>query len=807
MPSVSSFRLRPVVTAALLCTAALALAPAAVLAQPQAASPVRDYDLPAAPLGATLNRIARDAGLALTVDAARVGAREAAPVRGRYDAPQALRRALAGSGLVLRQTDAGGYTVVPEPAPAAPSAGRSGETLAEVRVTAAALRETAWGPVDGYVATRSAAGTKTDTPIVETPQSLSVVTADQIDAQQPASLVDALAYTAGVVRTEGSDRTTDSFVIRGFEAGATQGSMYRDGSKFMVNAYDGQQELYGLERIEVLKGAASLLYGTAAPGGVINTVSKRPTTEPLHELGIEFGSYNRKQLKGDFGGALNEEGTLSYRLTGLVRDSDTFIANVPDDRRFLAGSIRWQPTSATSLTLQAEYLRNHTNYSYGLPSEGTIAPNINGRIGSRFFNGLPGYDKYDGTNTAVGYLFEHAFSSGLKLRNSARAFRSEVDFPSSYGGGLSDDQRSTGYRGAQDRTDFSRAYTTDTSLEYSFDTGRVSHTLLAGMDTTSQFHSTRRANRDVNEPLDYFTPDYRYTLGPAVPFTYYPDESARNAGLYLQDQMKIDQRWVLLLGGRHDKASSRQMPIDGVTPNSKEKTSATTGRVGMVYLADNGLAPFVSYSQSFQPQSGIDRGGARFKPTKGDQYEAGLRYQPRGSETLLSAAIYQLTQQNVLSTDPVDTNFSVQTGEVRSRGLELEARTRIGKSVNLIAAYAYTDARVTADTDAAKVGQRRGAVPYHTVSAWGEYDFGAAGMPGLKAGVGARYIGSTLGLYVSGVVPAYTVIDAMVSYQAGPWRYALNVSNLADKAYVASCTYGCFYGERRKAVASATYRW
>lgn len=807
--SSSLFRLNPLVAALVLGSAAVAsIAPLNAIAQTQAASVLRDYDLPAAPLGTTLNRIARDAGMALSADAALVGVREAASVRGRFDAVQALRQALSGTGLELRQTDAGGYTVRAATTSAATaSTAVPATTLPEVRVTAMADRENAWGPVNGYVALRSASGTKTDTPIIETPQSVSVVTADQIEAQRTGNLVDALAYTAGVTRSEGADHTTDSFVIRGFQAGAASGSLYRDGSKFMVNAYDGQQELYGLERIEVLKGAASLLYGTAAPGGVINTVTKRPTTEPLHELGLEFGSFNRREIKGDFGGALNAEGTLSYRLTGLVRDSDTFVDYVPDDRRFLAGAIKWQPDAATSLTLQADYLRNRTNYSYGLPAEGTIAPNINGRIRSSFYNGLPGYDKYDGTNTSVGYLFEHAFSDSLKLRHGAHAFRSKVDFPSSYGGDLSADERSTDYRGAQDRNDFSRAYTTDTSLEYKFATGRVSHTLLAGIDTTYQFHTTRRYNRDVAEQLDYFTPDYRYTLSGPDFFPYYPDTGSNDTGLYLQDQMKIDDRWVLVLGGRHDRATDRQMPLDGVTANSTEKTSANTGRAGLVYLADNGLAPFVSFSQSFQPASGVNRFGARFKPTTGEQYEAGLRYQPAGSDTLLTAAIYQLTQQNVLSTDPVDTNFSVQTGEVRSRGFELEARTRIGKSWSLIAAYAYTDARVTADTDATAVGTRRGLVPYHAASAWGEYDLGALGLVGMKAGMGVRYVGSALGLYVAGTVPAYTVVDAMVSYQTGPWRLALNLSNLADKEYIASCTYGCFFGERRKAIASATYRW
>ncbi len=809
MSSSFPFRPTPLVAVLLFATAMPALWPTAASAQAQAAPVLRDYDLPSGPLGATLNRIAREAGLALTVDAALVGQRASAPVRGRYDAPQALRRALADSGLELLPTDAGGYTVragapaastAPQVVAPAPSA-----MLAEVRVNAE--RSADGGPADGYIARRSTAGTKTDTPILETPQSISVVTAEQIEAQQPTSLVDAFNYTAGVRRSEGADRTTDSFVIRGFQAGAGTGSLYRDGSKFMVNAYDGQQELYGLERAEVLKGAASLLYGTAAPGGVVNTVTKQPTAEPLRELGVELGNRDRRQIKGDFGGKLDEQGTLTYRLTGLVRDSNTFIDHVPDDRRFLSGAIRWQPSAATSLTLQAEYLRNRTDYVYGLAGGVTILPNIHGPVPSNRYTGTPGRDRYAGTNTAVGYRFEHAFSDRLKLRHSAHAFRSEVDFPSTAAAGVSPDGASSTFHESYDRRDRSRARTTDTSLEYRVDTGPVAHTLLAGVDTTYQSYTTRRASREIATQFNYYAPNYVYVAGAPVPNTYFPDMAGNATGLYLQDQMKIAGRWVVVLGARHDRVTDRQVPVDGETANSKEKTSATTGRAGLVYLADNGLAPFASFSQSFQPQSGVDRMGARFEPTRGEQYELGLRYQPPGSDTLLSAAVYQLRQQNVLSTDPVDTGFSVQTGEVRSRGLEIELRTRIGRSASLIAAYAYTDARVTADTTAANVGKRRGNVPYNTFSAWGEYDFGAAGAPGLRAGLGVRHVGASTGLYVNGIVPSYTVFDAMVSYDTGHWRYAFNLTNLADKAYIASCTYGCFYGERRKAVASATYRW
>jgi iron complex outermembrane recepter protein len=293
-------------------------------------------------------------------------------------------------------------------------------TLPVIRTTAKRDDETATGPVYGYVAKRSATGTKTDTPILETPQSVSVVTKEQVDALKSQNLTDALGYTAGISRLEGYDRTTDNFMIRGFEAYAGGGSFYRDGLKYTPNLYDGQQEPYGLERIEILKGASSVLFGNAAPGGIVNTVSKMPTLDPLHELNLEFGNNRRKQLSGDFSGALTEDGAWSYRLTGLVRDSNSFVDHVPDDRVYIAPALTWRPSSQTSLTLLAHYQRNRTAYVYGLPAEGTLYTNVNGQIPSSRFVGEPDFDKYDGEIKSAGYLFEHTLSEGLKIRSSLR---------------------------------------------------------------------------------------------------------------------------------------------------------------------------------------------------------------------------------------------------------------------------------------------------------------------------------------------------------------------------------------------------
>ncbi len=781
----------------------LAATAAAPLAQAQASAEARRaYSIAAGPLGQALNAYASAAGVELTMNDGLLQGKRSDGLAGSYTVGEGFAALLRGHGLQARREASGSYTL--QPAPASSDA----TTLAAVTVTA--RPETATGPLHGYAARVSATGTKTDTPIIETPQSITVVGAEEIEMLKSQSLQDALGYVAGVSRAEGLDRTSDSLFLRGFRS--NQGNYYRDGTLYTVNIYNGRQELYGLERVEFLKGAASVLYGAAPPGGVINTVSKRPTVEPLHELNIEAGNFRRKQISGDFGGALDDEGKWSYRLTALKRDSDTFIDYVPDDRTYVAPALKWQPTDATSLTLLAEYQEDRTVYVYGLPAQGTVLPNVNGRIPRNRYTGEPGFDKFVMKRYSIGYLFEHAFTDQLKLRNSLRYFHADSTYFSTDIWQLQADQRRTADRGAMPRWDRSFAAVTDTSLQYDFSTGPVRHTLLAGLDYSVPRHETERYVR-ANHNIDLYDPVYGMPLGPAEPF---PGSSSKGdmkrLGVYLQDQVKIADKWVVLLGGRHDWVTVNERNFfTGEKIADNEKSQAFTGRAGVVYLADNGLAPFLSYSESFEPTNGQDRQGNRFKPTTGQQYEAGLRYQPAGSDTMLSAAVYQLTRKNVTVADPFDTNYEIQAGQARTRGLELEARTRIGRHANLIAAYAYTDARTlkASPLQPDEVGKRLNSVPFNQFSVWGDYGFGAFGLPGLRIGAGVRYVGSTRGMAhgTAVEVPSFTLLDAMVSYTTGPWRFALNGTNLADKTYIGSCTYGCFYGEPRRLIGTATYRW
>jgi iron complex outermembrane recepter protein len=293
------------------------------------------FAVPAGDLDQALSRFGRQAGIQIAVDATLTGGLQSRGLNGLHSVAAGLRLLLAGTGLEAVREDGGEYTLRRLP----PTSGEA--TLAPVTVTADS-------------------GTKTDTPIVETPQSITVIGAEEIETLKSQSLQDAFGYVAGVNRAEGLDRTSDAFFLRGFKTGNS--SVFRDGSQYVINYYNGRQEPYGLERIELLKGAASVLYGSAAPGGLINTVSKRPSTETLRELNVEFGSFDHRQLSGDFAGALDPQDDWSYRLTFLQRDSGTFIDHVPDDRSYVAPALKWQPDAATSLTLLAEYQKDHTVY-------------------------------------------------------------------------------------------------------------------------------------------------------------------------------------------------------------------------------------------------------------------------------------------------------------------------------------------------------------------------------------------------------------------------------------------------------------
>jgi iron complex outermembrane receptor protein len=686
-------------------------------------------------------------------------------------------------------------------APAAASAASAPDiaTLPAVRVKAAAPQESPTGPVNGYKAKRATTATKTDTPLKDTPLSISVLTRDLIVDQGATNVQDALNYAAGVrPDAYGLDSRTDSIRVRGGYP-----DEYLDGLRKNFDWYtsNARTEPFTLERIELLRGPAAMLYGQGTVGGVVNMVSKRPQADAQGEIGVQLGSWNRKQVQADLTGPLSANGEWLYRLIAVGRDADTQVDHVRDDRALFAPSITWKPTAATALTLQALSQRDRTgSTSQFFPWAGTVAPNPNGQIPTHTFIGDPDWDRYNTDRDFIGYLFEHKFSETLMLRQNLRYTKTEVDYRSLYGdsfstpGGWGADpvnQRLLG-RYAYGQLNHTKLFTVDQNLLARFDTGPVQHEVLAGLDFARYQKSSAGAFEDSSTvPLiDVYNPVYpAYTppaFGPAAKSTQ------TQVGLYLQDQLRFARHWLVTLGLRHDRARnvSEGGGLNGV--DDAQNHQATTKRVGLLYASPIGVSPYVSYSESFTPVANI--GGVAFKPLRGKQWEVGVKAEPFDGLSLNVAAFDVREVNQVVEVTPGDYQ---QLNETEASGFEVDLKTQLSRSVDLIGSYTYTDLDV-------KLEQ----MPRHQASVWGKWKLGSHGVDGVSLGAGVRYLSD----YRDGAaptVPSLALLDAMVAWENARWRAALNVANLTDKVYVASCGNrgDCWYGARRNVVGTVSYRW
>jgi iron complex outermembrane receptor protein len=690
-------------------------------------------------------------------------------------------------------------------------------TLPAITVNAAS-DEAATGRVDGYLARRSTAGSKTDTPVIETPQSISVITADRMDAIGATNVKDALGYTPGVsISPFGADSRYDWITIRGFD-GYSPG-FYLDGMPLRNNGTWGlwKTENYGAERIEVLRGPASVLYGMASPGGVVNIVSKLPTADPVREIQLQYGNDAHRQVAGDFAGALDAESKVLYRITGLVRDAQLPGGSSRDDSVYIAPALTWKPSADTTFTLLGRYHKNRAGTHTRIrPAGGSLKPTAIGTlIPSELNIGDPAFDHLNHDQKMIGYHFEHRFSDTWTVRQKLRYGKLEIDYralqgpsfvtldPSSELDPLNHRYLRRGVFGSRESTS---SLTMDNQVQADLRSGDWQHKLLIGLDYQRTRIDQYTYSSQVGAPLlDIHAPVYGSPVDTPDPFVDGVQRLAQT-GLYIQDQIKWGERWSLTLGGRYDTArSSAYSRFDHTTQRISEHKF--TKRAGLVYLMPNGVAPYLSYAESFAPTGTIDPvNKTPFKPESGRQYEAGIRYQPPGGRSLYSAAVFDLRRKNYIT---YDTSFMPkQSGEISVRGLELEATTVLMPRLNLTAAYAYTPrARVLASSRAEEIGKQATAVPRNSLSVWADYRF----TNGLKVGLGARFNGSTHGdgeVVAPAKVPSYTLIDAMIGYDIDRWTLALNLRNLTDKTYVSNCAYAfCYLGTQRTAVATATYRW
>lgn len=684
-----------------------------------------------------------------------------------------------------------------------------GETSTQLEAIIIQSAESEQNDDKTVTAKRSRGGTKIDTPLIETPRSVSVITKKELEERAASNVVEAVRYTAGVTTAStGFDPRYDVIMLRG-QVLSLNGD-YRDGLRqYYVNYGNFPTEPYSLERVEVVKGPVSVLYGAGSPGGIINKVSKEPLEQPFHEVGILWGTKDRAQATFDFSGPVREgEDNLFYRLTGLARYGDTNF-DIADDRYMLQPSLRWNPDAATSLTL---YGLLQSDESDGSPGA-VIAPD--GRV-LDIRASDPDYDHQKVRQQQVGYRFEHEFDNGLTFRQNTRY--SHMDLRTRYLS-VSSWTDTIAHRGATALRDDAHIFQIDNQLEAKFDTGPLAHTMLFGLDYTYLTSSFGYGLDWVPNPaydLDIANPRYGVS-GPTPDYNFsLLDKDINQTGIYALDQIEAD-KWRFTLGARQTwvkQTLDTTYPTAGTRDHQSETNTATSVQTGALYLFDNGIAPFANYATSFDPATQRSASGRVLEPTKGEQFEAGVKYQPPGTNLLFSATAYHLVEKNKPQlVDLVSLSYQ-SLGEVTSKGLELEARTAFDSGLDLIASYTLSRSEITGGGE--NVGKEVAARPHHVASLWANYTFAEdSAANGLSVGAGLRYNGRSYTDNANTAENASTFyVDAGMSYDFGAVNKdyaglvaAVNVRNIANQRD-AMCESGfCYLGQGRNVTASVRYRW
>ncbi|SFU37194.1 TonB-dependent siderophore receptor [Bradyrhizobium arachidis] len=654
-----------------------------------------------------------------------------------------------------------------------------------------------------YVANSSSAGTKTNTPLLETPQSISVVTRKELNDRAVQTLTEAVGYEPGVrIDAAGYDPRFDAISIRGFDI--TYNGIYLDGLR-LVGAGLGvfKTEPYGVDSITVVRGPSSALYGLGSPGGLIDLQSKLPTSQPFHEVQTLFGDRDRVQGNFDLSGPVDPGGQFSYRLTGVVRDADVFVPGGKDNRVYVAPAVTWKPDQSTTLTVLGAYQKSKTPGSMFTYSTGTGTT-------TDIFTGSPSYNSLDQEQGRVGYLFEHAFNNAVTVRQKFRYV--DVDAVTRYVGFLGAPvgdvvSRYTGYV-----HDTLQSAIIDNQVEAKLSTGPVQHTLLVGTDYTASTFNDKQGFGFGVSSLNLAAPVYAPESIPDPAISSSTAQRQTQSGVYVQDQAKLDH-WILTLSGRSDWVRTTGEDLFALT-HQTQSDQAYSGRAGLTYVFDSGVAPYVAYSTSFFPNLGVDPSGAFFKPTTGKQTEIGVKYQPQGTRSFITAAVFDLTQDGGLVT--TGTGVTVQRGEIQSRGFELQGLASLGNGFDITSSYTYLDMVTKQAGDSSLVGKFPSGNPPHTVTLWGNYALPLAGpFAGLSVGTGVRYMSWSYGDDANTFKnSSVTLVDAALKYDFGQaakelkgLQFQVNAKNLFNLHYT-TCQVGyCYRGAPLTVIATLGYRW
>lgn len=799
--AISAGKALPALMALLLVLGSLCLGPAEAMAQGR-----RHYDIATSPLEQALNHFARQAGITLSYAPDMVQGRHAAALAGTLTVEEGLAQLLAGSGLHAVRAANGSYglqwrsSASDDGKPLRQQAQRLKDVIIDGRRDPVEFSDSA----DDYAVRAGQSATRTSTPLLDIAQSLSVVTRAEMEARGAGSILDVLRYMPGAnTETHGVDpRGYDYFNLRGF-INAQNTSNYLNGLRQPVAGFGMfRTEAYGLERVEVLRGAASASFGQADPGGVVNRISKVAGSDAPNEIQAGIGSFQRRQLATDLSGTLDDAGRVQGRLVGLALDSNTQFSYdngtaVPNDRLYLAPSLKLQLDGDSHLILLADYLRDRSG------SSRWTAVRADGGL-THTLVGDPGTDRQRGEQWSLGWMLDQRLDATWRLQQDFRhaALRSDYSVlnPVSVSGSVLA-RSSARYQTQLTSTQL------DTRLQGRWQQGEVDHTLLVGLDLM-QMHQDEQRYRGTAPALDLAQPIYGMPIALASTLYAQLHEDMRQTGVYVQDQIR-DGAWVWTLGSRRDRVTDTTR--NDIGPSRLDsRAQAWSHRLGLAWTHSPRLVPYLNYSTSFLPQTGQDAAGQPFAPSYGRQFEVGLKFQPQAHRLLYTAALYQVSKDNVLTADPQHANAYLAQSQVRSRGVELEAKGRLLPGLNLAAAYTYTQAINTRHVDPTLQGKSPVLVPRHAASLWLDYTPGQ-GWAGWGVGGGARYVGINYANADNSVRNATVVLlDAMLRLDQGHWRYALNISNLSNRqstSCLAEPTLTCFWAEERMALLSARYRW
>ncbi|HDS1744567.1 MULTISPECIES: TonB-dependent receptor [Pseudomonas] len=654
--------------------------------------------------------------------------------------------------------------------------------LQALNISGAADTERADGPVDGYKASRSASATRTDTVLHEIPQSISVVPKDVLEDTGATRLQDGLDYAGGVGRANnfgGQGLTT--FTVRGF----TTGEFYRNG--FPINrGYPNAPDANSVERLEVIRGPATSLYGRGDPGGTFNVVSKQPLADPKVTLGSQLDDQGMHRATLDATGPLNEDGSLAYRLNVLGEGGDSFRDDVESERYDVAPVLSWQVNDATKIVFEGDFMRNNHPLDRGLTrlpgQRGTASRDTN--IWEKGSDNLLHND-----NNMAQLRFEHALSDDWTLGGGMQWLDGSLKGNAVEANALQADGRTLGRNFNYRKLEWTdRDY--QLNLTGHFDTGGFAHTLLTGIEYEDYDYSSiiqRSADGAVAYPIDIFDPVLGQPRPALTRTTTHDKENLKTWAAFIQDQVALTERLKALAGVRferyeHDYDNKRNNAGD-----FSKGENGVTPRFGLLYDITDTLAVYANTARSFKPNSGASLQGSGFDPEKGKSYELGVKWEAPDRQLSIDAAVYHIVKENVLTRDPNDPSgtYSIAAGEVRSRGLDINIAGNLTPEWRVIGGYAYVDAEVTQDNTVPS-GTRLANIPRNSFSLLNTYEFQDGLAKGLGLGVGVKYIDDRAGQTAATTytMASYSVVDLHSFYKVNEHvRLNLDVKNVFNKGY------------------------